>query len=242
MPTGKGSRREGESDVDPETTAQIWQDSILKLWEVVDDLTRLRPAHTPHYSVTIFGSARLAPDTPPYDAVRQLAHAFAAMGCRVITGGGPGLMQAANEGAREGNPDREDSIGVRIRLPFEQSANPFVGQVYEHRTFFSRLHHFVLRSNAFVAVPGGIGTVLEMMMIWQLLQVSPADSPLILVGKMWPGLVEWAKGAMTGTPFRLADPSDMEIPQCVPDAAGAIEIIQRHYAAWQGESERREAA
>jgi uncharacterized protein (TIGR00730 family) len=228
--------------VDRDTAVQIWRDSILKLWEVVDDMTRLRPTHTPHYSVTVFGSARLAPETPHYDAVRRLAHDLAAMGCRVVTGGGPGLMQAANEGAWEVSPESKESVGVRIHLPFEQSANPFVGQVYEHRTFFSRLHHFVLRSNAFVAVPGGIGTVLEVMMIWQLLQVSPMDSPLILVGKMWPGLVEWATQEMTETPFRLADPADMKIPQCVPDADSAIALIRPHYATWQAESEVRTTA
>jgi hypothetical protein len=229
--------------VSRDTAAQIWQDSILKLWEVVDDLTRLRPTHTPNYSVTIFGSARLAPDTPHYGAVKQLAHDFAAMGCRVITGGGPGLMQAANEGAWEVHPESKESVGVRIHLPFEQDVNPFVGQVYEHRTFFSRLHHFVLRSNAFVAVPGGIGTVLEVMMIWQLLQVSPVgETPLVLVGKMWPGLVEWAKREMVDTPFQLASPKDMNIPVCVPDAEGAVEIIRGHYAAWQAGSELRKAA
>ncbi|MEI4926893.1 LOG family protein, partial [Klebsiella pneumoniae] len=90
----------------------------------------------------------------------------------IVTGGGPGLMQAANEGAAQVRaPERNRSVGIRVDLPFEQEANPFVEQAYEHGTFFTRLHHFVLVSDAFVVVPGGIGTVLEMMMVWQLLQV-----------------------------------------------------------------------
>ena len=86
------------------------------------------------------------------------------------------------------------SVGIRVDLPFEQEANPFVEQVFEHQTFFTRLHHFVLASDAFVVVPGGIGTVLEMLMIWQLLQVRHiTEVPLVLVGKMWAGLVDWAR-------------------------------------------------
>ena len=88
------------------------------------------------------------------------------------------------------------SVGIRVELPFEQDVNPFVEQAFEHETFFTRLHHFVLASDAFVVVPGGIGTVLETLMIWQLLQVRHVhDVPLILVGKMWAGLVEWARRA-----------------------------------------------
>src|SRR6185503_12509487 len=147
------------------------------------------------YRVTIFGSARARPGTFVYDEVKRVATALAAMGCDIITGGGPGLMQAANEGAAAANaPERNRSVGIRVDLPFEQEVNPFVEQAFEHKTFFSRLHHFVLTSDAYVVSPGGIGTVLELMLIWQLLQVKHLENvPLILVGKMWPGLVEWAK-------------------------------------------------
>ena len=117
------------------------------------------------------------------------------MGCDVITGGGPGLIHAANEGAAAaGAPERDRSVGIRVNLPFEQDVNPFVKQVFEHQTFFTRLHHFVLTSDAYVVAPGGIGTVLELMMIWQLLQVKHvANAPLILVGRMWEDLVIWAQ-------------------------------------------------
>ena len=142
--------------------------------------------------MTIFGSARSKPGTFAYDEVKRLAAALAEMGCDIVTGGGPGLMQAANEGAAAVNaPERNRSVGIRVDLPFEQEVNPFVQEAFEHKTFFSRLHLFVITSDAFVVVPGGIGTVLELMMIWQLLQVKHVEGvPLILVGKMWPELVE----------------------------------------------------
>jgi predicted Rossmann-fold nucleotide-binding protein len=94
-----------------------------------------------------------------------MCSALSDMGCDVVTGGGPGLMQAANEGARAQESKEPQSIGIRVDLPFEQQANPFVGQLYEHKTFFTRLHQFVLMSDAYIVAPGGIGTVLEAMMI-----------------------------------------------------------------------------
>ena len=86
------------------------------------------------------------------------------------------------------------SVGIRVQLPFEQDVNAFVTQAYEHRTFFTRLHQFALMSDAFVVMPGGVGTVLEAMMIWQLLQVGHLQrTPLILVGKMHADLVAWCE-------------------------------------------------
>jgi len=116
----------------------------------------------------------------------------------IVTGGGPGLMQAANERARIADLDaKQASVGIRIALPFEQDVNAFVSQAYEHVTFFTRLHHFVVVSDDFVVIPGGIGTVLETTMIWQLLQVRKLhETPLILVGNMWQGLIEWSRSAM----------------------------------------------
>src|SRR5262249_3602733 len=154
--------------------------TVFGLWEIVNDLTRLRPSKRERYRVTIFGSARAQPGTYVYDEVKRVAAALAEMGCDIITGGGPGLMQAANEGAAAAQaPERNRSVGIRGELLFEQEANPFVEQAFEPRTFFPRLHHFVLTSDAFVVAPGGIGTVLETSMIWQLLQVRHVrDTPL----------------------------------------------------------------
>src|SRR5215510_4179912 len=196
---------------DEEAVKEILSTTIMGLWELVNNLTRLRPSRRERYRVAIFGSARAQPGTFVYDEVKRVAAAFTAMGCDIVTGGGPGLMQAANEGAASvGEKDR--SIGIRVELPFEQEVNPFVEQAFEHGTFFTRLQHFVIASDAFVVVPGGIGTVLETLMIWQLLQVRHAENvPLILVGRMWQGLIEWAQASMLDPRLALASPADLRI-------------------------------
>jgi len=219
---------------DEEGVKQVLVSSVLGLWEVVNNLTRLRPSKQERYRVTIFGSARAQPGTWVYDEVKRVAAALAEMGCDIVTGGGPGLMQAANEGADQANaPERNRSVGIRVELPFEQDVNPFVKQAFEHQTFFTRLHHFVLASDAFVAVPGGIGTVLESLLIWQLLQVGHVqDVPLIFVGKMWADLVEWARKHLLDPRLPLASPKDMDIPQCVNTADEAIALIRDCHGKW----------
>jgi hypothetical protein len=215
---------------DEDGVKQILTKSIFNLWETVNQLTRLRPTKQERYRVSIFGSARAKPGTYVYDEVKRVAAALSSMGCDIITGGGPGLMQAANEGAAHSGR----SVGIRVDLPFEQEVNPFVEQAFEHQTFFTRLHHFVLASDAFVVVPGGIGTVLESMMIWQLLQVRHMqNTPLIFVGKMWAGLVEWVRQSMLDPRLPLASPEDMDIPKCVNTADEAIALVREHHAQWQ---------
>src|ERR1043165_3790410 len=199
---------------DEEAVKKVLIDSVLGLWDVVNKLTRLRPSRKDRYRVTIFGSARAKPGTISYEETKRAAKELAAMGCDIITGGGPGLMQAANEGVDAAGESK--SMGIRVDLPFEQEVNPFVELAYEHRTFFTRLHHFVLASDAFIVAPGGIGTVLETMMIWQLLQVRHLDQiPLILVGKLWPGLVEWVRSSMLTFETPLINAEDVDIPICV---------------------------
>lgn len=219
---------------DEEEVRKLLSGVVLGLWDVVNELTRLRPTKRERYRVTIFGSARTVPGGPVYDEVKRVASALAEMGCDIVTGGGPGVMQAANEGAAAvDGTAAERSVGIRIALPFEQNANAFVTQAYEHRTFFTRLHHFVLTSDAFVVAPGGIGTVLETLMIWQLLQVGHVqDAPLILVGRMWPGLVEWAREQMSSYDPPLANLEDFAIPVCVPTADEAIEILRVRRDKW----------
>jgi uncharacterized protein (TIGR00730 family) len=219
---------------DEEAVKQILVDSVFGLWEVVNNLTRLRPSKRDRYRATIFGSARARPGTFAYDEVKRVAAALAELGCDIVTGGGPGLMQAANEGASVvGAPERSRSVGIRVELPFEHDANPFVQQAFEHKTFFTRLHHFVLTSDIFIVAPGGIGTVLELTMVWQLLQVQHVqNTPLILVGKMWAELVDWAKKNLLSTDPPLASPADMDIPQCVNTADEAIALVRQHHAKW----------
>src|SRR5215831_15378227 len=213
---------------DEEGVKQVLVNSILGLWDVVNNLTRLRPSRRDRYRVTIFGSARVQAGTFGYEETKKAAAALAALGCDIITGGGPGLMQAANEGAATA-PERAQSVGIRVDLPFEQDVNAFVTEAFEHRTFFTRLHQFVLASDAYIVAPGGIGTILETMMIWQLLQVQHLQrTPLILVGKMWPGLVEWARTELLSFDPPLANPEDIEIPRCVTSADEAIALIRAH--------------
>jgi uncharacterized protein (TIGR00730 family) len=232
----RGSRE--VSLADEEGVKQILVRTVLGLWDIVNDLTRLRPSKFERYRVTIFGSARAQPGTFPYEEVKRAATALARMGCDIITGGGPGLMQAANEGAANaGAPERNHSVGIRVDLPFEQETNPFVEQAFVHKTFFTRLHHFVLTSDAFVVAPGGIGTVLELMMVWQLLQVRHLhDTPLILVGPMWVDLVDWAREHLLTSQPPLANPEDITIPRCVNSADEAIALIAEHHARWREET------
>jgi uncharacterized protein (TIGR00730 family) len=222
---------------DEEAVKEVLVSTVFGLWDIVNNLTRLRPSKRERYRVTIFGSARAKPGTYVYDEVKRVATALAAMGCDIITGGGPGLMQAANEGAAAANaPERNRSVGIRVDLPFEQDVNPFVEQAFEHKTFFTRLHHFVLTSDAFVVAPGGIGTVLELTMIWQLLQVKHLhETPLILVGKMWAELVDWAKNNLLKPELALASPADLSIPRCVNTADEAITLLRENHAKWLAE-------
>lgn len=221
---------------DEDRVKDVLANAVLGLWDVVNNLTRLKPSRRERYRVTIFGSARVVPGSFGYEETKRCAAELAKLGCDIITGGGPGLMQAANEGAASA-PERSQSIGIRVDLPFEQEVNSFVGQAFEHRTFFTRLHQFVLTSDAFIVAPGGIGTVLETLMIWQLLQVHHLhDTPLILVGEMWPGLVEWAKSSMLRADTPLASAQDLAIPHCVANGDGAIAVIKKNHARWRREN------
>lgn len=218
---------------DEEAVREIIIQSVFDLWKVVNDLTRLRQTKREHYRVSIFGSARTQPGTLAYNQVKQLAEGLANMGCDIVTGGGPGLMQAANEGASEDRAsEKSRSVGIRVDLPFEQSVNPFVKESYKHETFFSRLHHFALASDAFIIVPGGIGTTLEATMVWQLIQVGhiKKDTPLIFVGKMWAEFLEWTRNHFL--PNQLVNPEDLQIPYCVNTPEEAIAILQKYHKKW----------
>jgi len=221
---------------DEAAVKDVLVNSVLGLWDVVNNLTRLKPSKRDRYRVTIFGSARAKPGTVAYEETKRVSKALAEMGCDIITGGGPGLMQAANEGTGSAESGGE-SVGIRVDLPFEQEVNPFVKVGFEHRTFFTRLHHFVLASDAFIVAPGGVGTVLETLMIWQLLQVDHLqDTPLILVGRMWPGLIDWARKEMLSFETPLANAEDMDIPLCVQDSEEAIAIIRERHSQWSGKA------
>ncbi len=218
---------------DEEAVRELIIDSVFNLWKTVNNLTRLRLTKRERYRVTLFGSARAQPDSFVYEQVKTLAKDLAEMGCDITTGGGPGLMQAANQGCTEaGLPQRSKSVGIRVDLPFEQTINPYVEEAYQHETFFSRLHHFILASDAFIILPGGIGTTLEATMVWQLIQVGhiKKDTPLIFVGKMWGEFLEWAHRQFLQ--WQLTSPEDLEIPYCVDTAEEAIALVRKCHKKW----------
>jgi uncharacterized protein (TIGR00730 family) len=243
-PGAADTRARAISLADEDAVKQLLVNTVLGLWDIVNDLARLKPSRQDRYRVTIFGSARAGEGTFGYEETKRVAAALADMGCDIITGGGPGLMQAANEGAATAaSGSRAESVGIRVDLPFEQGVNAFVTQAFEHRTFFTRLHQFVLMSDAFIVAPGGIGTVLETLMIWQLLQVKHVENtPLILVGEMWPGLVDWARASMLPVSPPLASADDLAIPQCVASADEALALLRRHHDAWLARTQKSERA
>src|SRR5262245_13295918 len=225
---------------DEKGALEILTGTVLGLWEAVNNLTRLRPTKRDRYRVPIFGSARIDPGHWVYAAVRDTAAELTRLGCDIVTGGGPGLMQAANEGVKLADPDgaRQKSVGIRVELPFEQDVNAFVTEAYERKTFFTRLHHFVLVSDAFIVTQGGIGTVLETLMVWQLLQVRHLhDTPLILAGRFWDGLLDWAKAEMLRADAPLVSPLDLKIPQVLDDGPSIVRAIREHHARWKARQE-----
>ena len=222
------------SSIDP---THILDKAIYQLWDTINDLDQIQPEHVEHYRVSIFGSSRIRTGDPIYDEVKKLSYELARMGVDIVTGGGPGLMEAANSGAVEGQVESHArSFGLAIHLPNEEGANPFVNKVFRHRTFFSRLHHFVRLSSAFIVVPGGIGTALELFMVWQLLQVKHVtEHPLILVGTMWTGLIDWIQGTMVQQ--GLCSANDLKAVSIVSSSEEAIPIIRASYERFKQEKQ-----
>jgi uncharacterized protein (TIGR00730 family) len=201
--------------------------TIVRLWDTIEELEALTPAELHFYRVSVFGSARIQSGDREYLEVRGLASRLTELGCDIVTGGGPGLMEAANEGAASSRGSRKTrSFGLTISIPYEK-ANPYLDTVTAHRTFFSRLHHFVRMSQAFVIFPGGVGTSLELFMVWQLLQVGfLTERPVVLVGEMWRGLVDWMSREMVSR--RLMDADDLHLVSLATSIDEAVALIERH--------------
>jgi uncharacterized protein (TIGR00730 family) len=146
-------------------------------------------------AVTVFGSARIKEGSPYYDAAREVGRGLAERGYAVITGGGPGLMEAANRGAQEAGGL---SIGCNIELPHEQSPNPYANLSIDFRYFFVRKTMFVKYSEAFVVFPGGFGTLDELFEALTLIQTAKVERfPVVLYGsEYWSGLLDWVRGRL----------------------------------------------
>lgn len=179
------------------------------------------------FRISIFGSARIKPDDPIYQGTYNLAKEIAAMDMDLITGGGPGIMEAAACGHKDGDDKGiAHSIGLNIRLPFEQAPNEGLEMMHTHDRFSTRLDEFMLLSNVIVVMPGGIGTCLEFFYTWQLLQVKHlCHMPVILVGKMWRELINW----VIDEPLKYGylSPEDLDFIVLVDKAEDALGVIKK---------------
>jgi len=212
--------------VKPKKVRKILTNKIRQLYDIVADIdTLLTEMETDFYRVCIFGSARIRENSPIYDQVEQLAEALSKSGVDIVTGGGPGLMEAANRGAKAGSKGSW-SIGLPIQLPFESDANSHLDVKSHHKRFSSRLDEFMRISHAVVVVPGGIGTVLEMFYTWQLMQVAHIrPRPLILFSsdKSWEALIKWTQDYPLKN--NLISVKDMEMIKIVNSVEEIMQIL-----------------
>ncbi|MCA1937611.1 MAG: TIGR00730 family Rossman fold protein [Dechloromonas sp.] len=190
--------------------------------EATDRLAAIRPA------VTIFGSARVKEGTPYYELTERVARLLSDSGFSVISGGGPGIMEAANKGAFHG---KSPSVGLNIQLPHEQQSNPYqdISQTFRH--FFARKYMFVRFASAYVVMPGGFGTLDELMEALTLIQTGKARKmPIILVcSDFWKGLVDWFKDTLVRE--KMIDAEDMHLIQIIDEPEKVVEAIFKHYEA-----------
>lgn len=181
-------------------------------------------------AVSVFGSARTRPDDPIYEVGVEIGRELARAGYAVITGGGPGAMEAVNKGAHE---EDGTSVGLGIELPFEQGLNPYVHVGVNFRYFFIRKTMFVKYAEGFIVLPGGFGTFDELFEALTLVQTRKVTSfPIVLVGSAyWSGLLAWLKD--TAVAAGTIGQADVDLLHVTDDAAEAVRIIrtasdQRH--------------
>ena len=186
--------------------------------------------------VTIFGSARISPEDPHYTAAQEVARILAENGFSIITGAGPGIMEAANKGAQLGGGR---SIGCNIELPFEQGANPYVDTLIQFRYFFVRKTMFIKYSVAFIIFPGGFGTLDELFEAVTLIQTGKIyQFPVILFGRRyWAGLIRWLQARVLAE--RKIAPGDIDLMVLTDDPAEAANAVIRAYNAQTVKIERR---
>ena len=188
--------------------------------EATERLNAVRPA------VSIFGSARTPPDHPYYLLTERIARQLSDAGFSVISGGGPGIMEAANKGAFFG---RSLSVGLNIQLPHEQQSNRYqdISQTFRH--FFARKVMFVKFGSPYVVMPGGFGTLDELMEALTLVQTRKSRRiPIILVhGPFWSGLLDWIRTTLVSE--RMIDPADVDLVQVIDEPEKVVEAIFAHY-------------
>ncbi len=188
--------------------------------EATERLNAVRPA------VSIFGSARTPPDHPYYALTERIARELSDAGFTVISGGGPGIMEAANKGAFYG---RSPSVGLNIQLPHEQLSNRYqdISQTFRH--FFARKVMFVKFASAYVVMPGGFGTLDELMEALTLVQTRKTRRiPIILVqASFWKGMLDWFRSTLVAE--KMIDPEDMDLIQVIDEPSAVVQAIFSHY-------------
>jgi uncharacterized protein (TIGR00730 family) len=211
----KPSPRPDFLDTDPWRSLRILSEFV----EGFDALATVGPA------VSVFGSARTPRSHPNYKSARRLGAGLAKAGYAVITGGGPGIMEAANRGCHEAGGL---SIGCNIELPMEQGLNPYVDLGVEFRYFFVRKTMFVKYADAFVIYPGGYGTLDELFEALTLIQTKKIrDFPVVLIGSdYWGGLLDWVRGTLVGE--GAINPDDVDLLRITDDPDEACEIVDAY--------------
>jgi uncharacterized protein (TIGR00730 family) len=207
--------------IDALSTGESWR--VFRIMaEFVDGIESLSDVGN---AVTIFGSARVKQDDPYYKKAEYLAHRLAEEGFSVITGGGPGIMEAGNKGAADAGGK---SIGMNIRLPFEQKPNPYANVSIDYKYFFIRKVMFVKHAMAYVVLPGGFGTLDELFEALTLIQTRRIKSfPVILMGsEFWRGMIDWLKDTVLRE--GKISPSDMAILEIIDDPEEVVRHIQKY--------------
>jgi uncharacterized protein (TIGR00730 family) len=220
----RGARSaEAAAPTTPATSArEAWRvfGIMAEFVEATERLAAVRPA------VSIFGSARLDPDSNYYQLTEKIARLLSDAGFSVVSGGGPGVMEAANKGAFEG---KSMSIGLNIQLPHEQKANHYQDISQSFRHFFARKYMFVKVAAAYVVMPGGFGTLDELLEALTLIQTGKTPRiPLILVGsEFWAGMLGWFRERLVAE--GMINPEDMDLLQVIDDPEAVVAAIFDHY-------------
>jgi uncharacterized protein (TIGR00730 family) len=204
--------------------SESWQmfTIMAEFIDAAERLSEVRPA------VSVFGSARIGPENPWYGVAIDIARQLSDEGFSVISGGGPGIMEAANKGAYEG---KSPSVGLNIELPREQKANGWQNISLQFRHFFARKVAFVKYADAYVVLPGGFGTLDELTEVLTLIQTGKTRRiPVIMVGTaFWRGLLDWLHTQMAGS--GMIDAKDLDLVQLIDEPASVVEAIFAFYEA-----------
>jgi uncharacterized protein (TIGR00730 family) len=200
----------------------------------------LKQLEKDQFRVCIFGSARIQPEDPTYQKVYDTARLLTELNIDVVTGGGPGLMEAASRAVSDAHNEQSHSIGLTIALPRSQElANKHLDIKSEHKRFSSRLDEFMRLSHAVIVAPGGIGTLLELMYVWQLIQVGMIEErPVVLMDRsLWTGLLEWMREQILGRGF--ISPRDFDWIHCVDTPQEVLPFIKAELEKFRARQEQK---